>query len=222
MRIEIADFLSPEEARACRERLTAATWTDGRATAGDLAVRVKANDQLADNDPAGREISEMIMARLGQTPRFIAAALPLKVLPPRFNRYQDGGTYGRHIDNAIFVVPGTRSQIRSDLSATLFLSDPDDYDGGELVTGDARVKLPAGHLVLYPARTLHHVTPVSRGARIAAFFWVQSMVRDDQRRAALFELDEAIQELRMDHPDHPSAVRLTGLYHNLLRDWAEV
>ncbi len=220
--IHIADILTPAEARACREKLAAATWADGRATAGHLAVNAKANEQLADDDPAANELADLILARLGQSPHFIAAALPLKILRPRFNRYQNGGAYGEHIDNAIFAVPGTRTHIRSDLSATLFLSEPDSYEGGELVSGGRRAKLPAGHLVLYPASTLHHVTPVTKGARIAAFFWIQSMVRADHQRATLLDLDESIQALRIDRPDHPSIVRLTGLYHNLLRDWAEV
>lgn len=222
MLIEIVEVLSPEEARRCRERLEAGTWQDGRLTAGHLAAGVKTNEQLDDNDPLVKEMGEAILARLGQTPRFIAAALPFRILPPRFNRYQGGGGYGEHIDSAVFAVPGTRTHVRSDLSATLFLSEPEDYDGGELVSGGKRIKLPAGHMALYPARTLHHVAPVTRGARIASFFWVQSMVRDDNRRAELYELDEAIQALRTDHPDHPSIVRLTGLYHNLLRDRAEV
>ncbi len=220
--IEIADILTPEEARACRERLDAAGWADGRATAGHLAIHAKANEQLPDDDPAANELADLVLARLGQSPRFIAAALPLRILRPRFNRYRGGGAYGDHIDNGIFAVPGTRTHIRSDLSATLFLSDPDSYEGGELVSGGRRVKLPAGHLILYPASTLHHVTPVTKGARIAAFFWIQSMIRADHRRAMLLDLDESIQKLRIDHPDHPSIVRLTGLYHNLLRDWAEV
>lgn len=222
MLIEIAEVLSTGEARRFRELLEAAAWQDGRATAGHLAAGVKSNEQLDDGDPLVKELGEAILSRLGQTPRFIAAALPFRILPPRFNRYRDGGGYGDHIDNAVFAVPGTRTHVRSDLSATLFLSEPDEYDGGELVSGGRRIKLPAGHMVLYPARTLHHVTPVTRGARIASFFWIQSMVRDDSRRSALFELDESIQAMRMDHPDHPSIVRLTGLYHNLLRDWAEV
>lgn len=220
--IEIAAVLTPEEARQFRARLERAAWRDGRATAGHLAVNVKANEQLADDDAIAKELADLVIDRLGRAPRFIAAALPLKILRPRFNRYRSGGSYGEHIDNAVLAVPGTGAHVRSDLSATLFLSDPDDYDGGELVSGGRSVKLPAGHLILYPASTLHRVTPVTRGARLAAFFWVQSMVREDHRRAMLFELDESIQALRGDHPDHPSVVRLTGLYHNLLRNWAEV
>lgn len=222
MLIEIAEVLSLQEVRRFRERLDSATWHDGRATAGSVAAGVKTNEQLDEHDPLVAEMGEAILSRLGQTPRFIAAALPFKILPPRFNRYRDGGGYGDHIDNAVFAVPGTRTPIRSDLSATLFLSDPDEYDGGELISENRQVKLPAGHMVLYSARTLHRVAPVTRGVRLASFFWVQSLVRDDDRRDELFELDEAIQALRADHPDHPSIVRLTGLYHNLLRDRAEV
>lgn len=220
--LAIPDVLTSGEARAWRGRLEAAQWRDGRETAGHLAVHAKANEQLADDDPLAVELGELVLQRLGASPRFIATALPAKILRPRFNLYRGGGEYGEHIDNAVFAVPGTGQRVRSDLSATLFLSEPDDYDGGELVSGGARVKLPAGQLILYPASTLHHVTPVTRGARIAAFFWIQSMVREDHRRAMLFDLDEAIQALRMDSPDHPSVVRLTGLYHNLLRDWADV
>src|SRR5690606_32901391 len=217
MMITIPDFLTPDEVRQCREVLEKASWQDGRATAGDLAAKVKANLQLAPDHPLTRQLGDFILERLGRNDRFMAAALPLKVLPPRFNRYAGGGTYGDHIDNAIFVVPGTPHRIRSDLSATLFLSDPDEYDGGELVVesgfGSRRVKLPAGHMVLYPATTLHRVTPVTRGARFAAFFWIQSMVRDLQRRAMLLELDESIQALGAVVPDDPTLVRLTGLYH---------
>lgn len=220
--VEIAAVLTPEEARQCRARLGSAQWRDGRATAGHLAVNVKANQQLADDDPIAKELADLIIDRLGKAPRFIAAALPLKILRPRFNRYQDGGNYGEHIDNAVLAVPGTGAHVRSDLSATLFLSDPDDYEGGELISGGCNVKLPAGHMILYSAGTLHRVAPVTRGARLAAFFWVQSMVREDAHRAQLFELDETIQALRADHPDHPSIIRLTGLYHNLLRGWAQV
>lgn len=220
--IEIAAVLTPEEARQCRARLEGARWRDGRATAGHLAVSVKANEQLADDDPVAKELADLVIDRLGKAPRFIAAALPLKILRPRFNRYQGGGSYGAHIDNAVLAVPGTGAHVRSDLSATLFLSDPDDYDGGDLTSGECSVKLPAGHMILYSAGTLHQVAPVTRGARLAAFFWVQSMVREDNHRAQLFELDESIQALRADHPDHPSIVRLTGLYHNLLRGWAQV
>jgi PKHD-type hydroxylase len=220
--VEIAAVLTPEEARQCRARLDSAQWHDGRSTAGHLAVNVKANEQLADDDPVAKDLADLVIDRLGKAPRFIAAALPLRILRPRFNRYQGGGSYGEHVDNAVLAVPGTGAHVRSDLSATLFLSDPEDYEGGELISDGRNVKLPAGHMILYSAGTLHRVAPVTRGARLAAFFWIQSMVREDARRAQLFELDETIQALRADHPGHPSIIRLTGLYHNLLRGWAQV
>lgn len=224
MIIQIADVLTAEEARQCRERLETANWIDGRATAGSVAAQAKANEQLAEDDQTGREIGDFILGRLGRSERFMAAALPLKVLPPRFNRYRDNGTYGSHIDAAIFTVPGTPHRIRSDLSATLFFSDPEAYDGGELTiespSGSQRIKLPAGHMVLYPAASLHHVTPVSRGVRYAGFFWVQSLVREENRRRMLLDLDDTIRSLAAETPGQPAVVRLTGLYHNLLRDWA--
>lgn len=224
MIFEIADVLTTDEVRQCRERLLTAQWQDGRATAGSVAVHAKSNEQLAEDDPLCRQLGEFILSRLGQCERFLAAALPLKVLPPRFNRYTGNGTYGSHIDAAIFSVPGTPHRIRSDLSATLFFSDPDTYDGGELeiegAFGRRQFKLPAGHMILYPSTTLHRVTPVTRGARYAAFFWIQSLVREDNRRAMLLELDDTIRSLAMEKADHPAVVRLTGLYHNLLRDWA--
>lgn len=224
MMLEIPAVLTPQEARQCRDALARAAWQDGRQTAGPMAARAKDNQQLADDDPLAVQLGDLILQRLGASPRFMAAALPLKVLPPRFNRYAGGGSYGDHIDNAVFSVPGTPHRIRSDLSATVFLSEPDDYDGGELtVQGERerhRFKLPAGHMVLYSATTLHHVTPVSRGMRIAAFFWIQSLVRADDQRAMLLELDDTIQALGASAPGDPALVRLTGLYHNLLRHWA--
>jgi PKHD-type hydroxylase len=224
MMLEIPDVLTPEEARHGRELLEKANWRDGRDTAGHLAARVKANQQLADDDPLAVQLSSFLLERLGAVDRFVAAALPLKVLPPRFNRYVGSGSYGDHVDNAIFGVPGTPHRIRGDMSATLFFSDADQYDGGELVIQGEfdrhRVKLPAGHMILYPAGTLHQVTPVTRGARLAAFFWIQSLVREDNRRGMLLELDDTIQTLALETPDSPAVVRLTALYHNLLRDWA--
>ncbi|CAD5107968.1 Fe2+-dependent dioxygenase [Zestomonas carbonaria] len=224
MLLTIPDVLPPEQLRQCRAALEQADWQDGRQTAGHIAVAAKANQQLAQNDPLVQQIGDFILECLGQCPRFIAAALPLKVLPPRFNRYAEGGTYGNHIDNAIFSVPGTPHRIRADLSATLFFSEPDEYEGGELVIEDSygshRVKLPAGHLVLYPSGSLHRVEPVTRGARLAAFFWIQSLVREDNQRAMLLELDDAIQALTREVPDSPELVRLTGVYHNLLRHWS--
>jgi PKHD-type hydroxylase len=168
----------------------------------------------------------MVVAALQRSPLFVSAALPLRVFPPLFNRYRGGQAFGTHVDNAIRQAPGTPHRLRTDLSATLFLSGPDEYQGGELVVEDTfgvhDVKLPAGHLILYPASSLHHVRPVTQGARLASFFWIQSMVRDDGARTLLFDLDTAIQGLGRDHPDHPSTVQLTGVYHNLLRRWAEL
>lgn len=221
----ISDVLTPDELKRFRELLGQAQWQDGRATAGHVAVRAKANEQLSHDDPLGQQLSEFLLERLGKISHFIAAALPLKVLPPRFNRYTGGGSYGDHIDNAIFSVPGAGARIRGDLSSTLFLSDPDDYDGGELIIQGEfarhQFKLPAGQMILYPASTFHQVTPVTRGARLAAFFWTQSLVREHSRRALLFELDNTIQALAQDSPEQPTVARLTGLYHNLLREWSQ-
>jgi PKHD-type hydroxylase len=187
---------------------------------------VKQNQQLPEDSPAARELGDLIVRALQQHPLFVAAALPLRVFPPLFNRYEGGGRFGNHVDNAIRQVPGTPLRLRTDLSATLFLTDPADYDGGELLVDDAygvhSVKLPAGHLVLYPSTSLHRVTPVTRGARISSFFWIQSLVRQDAHRTLLFDLDTAIQRVTQDMPDHPAAVQLTGVYHNLLRQWAEL
>lgn len=223
MMIEIPGVLGPEEAAGIRGRLEQAQWRDGTNSAGHVAARVKANFQLADDDPLGVELGNAIVDRLAATPRFIAAALPLKVLPPRFNMYTGAGAYGRHIDSAVFSVPGSRERVRSDLSATLFLSDPDSYEGGELVAEFGRtrerIKLPAGHMLLYPANMLHQVMPVTGGTRLAAFFWIQSLVREQTRRTMLLELDDSIQSLAARDADNPEIVPLTGLYHNLLREW---
>lgn len=225
MLIEIPAVFSPEETAGIRTRLDQAGWRDGAGTAGHVAARAKTNLQLADGDPLGSEIGAAIVERLAANPRFVAAALPLRILPPRFNLYTGGGAYGRHIDSAVFSAPGTRERVRSDLSATLFLSDPETYEGGELVAEFGmvreRVKLPAGHLLLYPANSLHQVMPVTGGARLAAFFWIQSLVRDQARRAMLLELDDSIQALAGRGANDDEVVRLTGLYHNLLREWAE-
>lgn len=221
----ISDVLTPDELKRFRELLAQAQWQDGRATAGHVAVRAKANEQLSQDDPLGQQLSEFLLERLGKISHFIAAALPLKVLPPRFNRYTGGGSYGDHIDNAIFSVPGAGVRIRGDLSSTLFLSEPGDYDGGELIIQGEfsrhQFKLPAGQMILYPASTFHQVTPVTRGARLAAFFWTQSLVREHSRRALLLELDNTIQALARDSSEQPAVARLTGLYHNLLREWSE-
>jgi len=226
MLLHIPDMLIGEPLQHACERLASAGWVNGRVTAGHQSARVKDNLQLPEDHPAARDLGELIMAALQRHPLFIAAALPLRVFPPLFNRYEEGQAFGSHVDNAVRQVPGTPHRIRTDLSATLFLSDPADYDGGELVVEDTygvhSVKLPAGHLVLYPSTSLHHVRPVTRGARIASFFWIQSMVRDDAERTLLFDLDTAIQRVSAVLPDHPAAVQLTGVYHNLLRRWADL
>jgi PKHD-type hydroxylase len=224
--VEIPDILTADEVARARQALAAADWVDGRVTAGHQSTRVKQNQQLPEDSPAARELGELIVRALQQNALFVAAALPLRVFPPLFNRYEGGGSFGNHVDNAIRQVPGTPLRLRTDLSATLFLTDPADYDGGELLIDDTygvhSVKLPAGHLVLYPSTSLHRVTPVTRGARVSSFFWIQSLVRQDAHRTLLFDLDTAIQRLNQDLPDHPSAVQLTGVYHNLLRQWAEL
>lgn len=224
MVVEIPELLSKAEVEEARAALMAADWVDGRTTAGHRAQNVKRNGQLSPDNPLARKLSDLILDRLARTPLFIAAALPLRILPPKFNRYEGGGAYGNHVDNAIFPVPGTMQHVRSDISSTLFLSDPDDYDGGDLVIedmfGEHRVKLPAGHLIVYPGSSLHRVTPVTRGTRLAAFFWTQSLVAADERRRTLFQLDNAIQSLSADHPDHASVDELTNVYHNLLRQWS--
>ena len=226
MLLQIPDVLPPDQVANIRQRLEAASWIDGRVTAGHQSARAKDNLQLPEDSPVARQIGDEILAALQSNPLFISAALPSHVFPPLFNRYQGGHSFGNHVDNAIRHVPGTPHRIRTDLSATLFFAGPDEYDGGELVIEDTygvhAVKLPAGHLVLYPSTSLHHVRPVTRGARLASFFWIQSMVRDDGERTLLFDLDSAIQLLTQSQVDHPVAVPLTGVYHNLLRRWAEV
>jgi PKHD-type hydroxylase len=223
--LQIPDVLTAEQLTNFRNMMAEAEWVDGRVTAGHQSMRAKNNLQMAGNDDAASGLGEMILAALERNPLFMSAALPAKVFPPLFNRYEEGQSFGTHVDNAIRQIPGTPERIRTDLSATLFFTGPDEYDGGELVVEDTygvhSVKLPAGHLILYPASSLHHVRPVTRGARVASFFWIQSMVRDDGQRMLLFDLDLAIQRLNQDAPDHPSAVQLTGVYHNLLRRWAD-
>src|SRR5215472_6737722 len=226
MLLPIADVLSADQIIAARNILDQAEWVDGRVTAGHQSARAKDNAQLPEDSDAARRLGEMVLGALSSSALFISAALPLRVFPPLFNRYADGQSFGTHVDNAIRQVTGTGHRIRTDLSATLFFSNPDEYDGGELVVEDTygvqSVKLPAGHMILYPATSLHHVRPVTRGARVASFFWIQSMIREDSGRTLLFDLDTAIQKLNVDHPSHPSAVQLTGVYHNLLRRWAEL
>jgi PKHD-type hydroxylase len=226
MLLPIPDVLTPEQVVRARQILDQAEWVDGRVTAGHQSVRTKDNMQLPEGSPAARELGALILGALEQNALFISAALPARVFPPLFNRYQGGQSFGTHVDNAIRQVRSTGHNIRTDLSATLFFAGPDEYDGGELVVEDTygtqSVKLPAGHLILYPATSLHHVRPVTRGARVASFFWIQSMIRDDGKRTLLFDLDVAIQRLNGDTANHPSAVQLTGVYHNLVRRWADV
>jgi PKHD-type hydroxylase len=223
MLLAIPDVLSKEQLASFRAALDGATWVDGRATAGHQSARAKHNVQLAEDDPLSVRLGAIVLDALDRNPLFVSAALPRRVFPPLFNRYAEGQSFGVHVDNAIRVVKGAGVRLRTDLSATLFLSDPEEYDGGELSIeggfGLQQVKLPAGHMVLYPASSLHRVEPVARGARLASFFWIQSMVRDDADRAVLFDLDQSIQRLA---PEHPSAIALTGVYHNLLRRWADV
>lgn len=226
MLLPIPDVLTPEQVAHARLFLDQAEWVDGRITAGHQSSRTKDNLQIPESHPVARQLGDMILNALGQNPLFISAALPQRVFPPLFNRYSGGQSFGTHVDNAIRQIGGTPVRIRTDLSATLFFTQPDEYEGGELVVEDTygthSVKLPAGHMVLYPATSLHHVRSVTRGSRVCSFFWVQSMIREDGQRTILFDLDMAIQRLNRDVPDHPTAVQFTGIYHNLLRQWAEV
>jgi PKHD-type hydroxylase len=226
MIITIPNVLAAEQVRDARALLDAAEWVDGKVTAGHQSARAKDNQQLPEDSPTARQIGNLILAALERNPRFVSAALPLKVFPPLFNRYAGGQSFGLHVDNAVRMVRGTPLRVRTDLSATLFLAEPAEYEGGELVIEDTygahSVKLPAGSMVLYPASSLHKVNAVTRGARVASFFWIQSMVREDAQRALLFDMDAAIQRMAQDRADHPSVVQLTGVYHNLLRMWAEV
>jgi len=226
MLLQIPEVLSAEQVGACREVLEKADWVDGRITAGHQSARAKDNLQLPEDHQDAKKLQNTILYALENNPLFMSAALPLKVFPPLFNRYQNGQSFGNHVDNAIRQSRTNGSTVRTDLSATLFLTEPEEYDGGELMVEDTfgvhSVKLPAGHMVLYPASSLHNVTPVTRGARVSSFFWIQSMLRDDGERTLLFDLDTAIQRLTLDLPDHPAAVQLTSVYHNLLRRWADV
>lgn len=226
MLLHVPNLLTKEQVAACRDRLDRAEWRDGRITAGAQSAKVKANLQIEEGSADARELGEMVVRALERNPLFIAAALPRHVFPPLFNRYESGMSFGTHIDNAIRQVPGTSHRIRTDVSATLFLSGPEEYEGGELVVEDSygahKVKLPAGDMVLYPATSLHNVSPVTAGVRLAAFFWVQSLVKDDGERSLLFDLDTAIRDLTQSGPDNPALVKLTGCYHNLLRRWSEL
>jgi len=226
MMLHVPDVLTAQEVRQLRVALDAADWTDGRETVGQQGARVKHNRQLPEHSTANRELAKAVLAALSRSALFFSAALPLRFVPPLFNRYEGGEHYGLHVDGAVRTLPGGGEQLRTDLSCTLFLCEPEDYDGGELEVVDTygthEVKLAAGDLILYPSSSLHRVQPVTRGVRVCSFFWLQSMVRDDQRRAMLFELDQTIQKLRGRIGDCEETVALTGQYHNLLRMWAEV
>lgn len=226
MLITIDKVLSKEQVHQFRQQLDAADWNDGAATAGTLAKSVKRNHQLDDNSELCIALGNQIVRTLSQTPLFISAALPRVIYPPKFNRYSDGGTYGAHVDSALMFLPGSNQQMRTDLSATLFLAEPDEYDGGELEIegpfGVQCVKLEAGDMVLYPSSSLHRVTPVTRGARVASFFWIESVVADESERTLLFDLDQSVQHIAPAFaPDDQRLVQLTGVYHNLLRRWAK-
>ena len=227
MLVHIPNVLTPDQVRHCREVMARANWVDGRVTAGHQSAQVKRNLQLPENTPEARELGDMVLAALNRNPLFMSAVLPKTIFPPLFNRYDADGemNFGSHVDNAIRTIPGTNVRVRTDVSSTLFLSSPGEYDGGELVVEDTygahSVKLPAGDMIVYPGTSVHHVTKVTRGSRIASFFWTESMIADVTRRAMMFDLDMSIIRLNADHPEHPSVVSLTSLYHNLLRQWAE-
>jgi len=226
MLLHVPDVLAPDQVAGLRRRLTDADWVDGRNTVGGQGARVKRNRQLDEFSPVGQELGRVVLQALLANPLYMSAALPRRHMPPLFNCYEDGEHYGLHVDGAIRSVPGTTLQMRTDLSCTLFLADPAEYDGGELeivdTYGTHEVKLPAGDLVLYPSGSLHRVHPVTRGARVASFFWVQSLVRDTAQRRMLFELDQNIQALRAQVGDNEAVLGLTGHYHNLVRAWSEV
>ncbi len=224
MMVVIPNVLNAEQVARCRDVMTRAAWVDGRVTAGHQSAQVKKNLQLPETAPEARELGDMVIEALARSNLFMSAVLPKQVFPPLFNRYDAGMTFGSHVDNSIRAGNGVR--IRTDVSSTLFISAPEDYDGGELVVEDTygqhSVKLPAGDMIVYPATSLHNVTPITRGSRIASFFWTQSMIRDESKRSLLFDMDMAIIKLNRDHQEHPSVVELTSVYHNLLRQWAEL
>ncbi|HEY0276267.1 MAG TPA: Fe2+-dependent dioxygenase [Paenirhodobacter sp.] len=227
MLVTIPDLLTPEEVAYIRQVLEGTQWIDGRNTAGDQAAKVKNNLQVPADSTEARELSAIVMRALGRNPTYSSAVLPLHLLPPMFNRYDAGMTFGAHVDGSIRVIPGVGQRIRTDVSTTIFLTPPEDYDGGELVVHDTygahTVKLPAGHAVVYPSTSLHSVTPVTRGSRWASFFWAQSMIRDDWQRHMLYDLDQSIMRIRAQLPDDdPAVTGLTAHYHNMIRHWAEM
>lgn len=226
MMVIIPNVLNAEQVARCRDVMTRAAWVDGRVTAGHQSAQVKNNLQLPETAPEARELGAVVIEALARSNLFMSAVLPKQVFPPLFNRYDAGMTFGSHVDNSIRGIPNSGMRIRTDVSSTLFISAPEDYDGGELVVEDTygqhSVKLPAGDMIVYPATSLHNVTPITRGSRIASFFWTQSMIRDESKRSLLFDMDMAIIKLNRDHQEHPSVVELTSVYHNLLRQWAEL
>jgi PKHD-type hydroxylase len=227
MLVQIPDLLTPNEVALCRATLKAADWVDGKVTAGAQSSEAKTNLQVPENSPQGRQLGDVVLRALGRNPIFTAAALPLRVFPPLFNRYDTGMGFESHVDNAIRFVTGANVRERTDISVTVFLTDLKDYDGGELIVedtyGEQSVRFPAGHAVLYPATSLHRVAPITRGSRWASFFWVQSMIKDDGKRRELYDLDRAITETRIALGDkHHASVALTAVYHNLIRRWSEL
>ncbi|HAK15295.1 Fe2+-dependent dioxygenase [Acinetobacter sp. SK-43] len=223
----IPNVLTKEQVAEFRKLMEAADWVGGKITAGTLSASVKRNQQLSESDPLTHQLSALVMDAIWKNPTFQAAALPKQMIPPLFNRYDEHESFGFHVDNSIRLVRGTHQQLRTDLSCTLFLSEPEEYDGGDLVIEDTygyhEVKLPAGDVVLYPSTSLHEVSSITRGTRFASFFWVQSLIRDDQKRHMLFNLDESIRQLRIDHGDaYPEVMKLTNIYHNLIRMWSEL
>ncbi|NHN88347.1 Fe2+-dependent dioxygenase [Acetobacter conturbans] len=227
MLVHIPNVLTAEDLAYCRKTLEESEWVDGKVTAGDQSAKAKHNLQIPQKSEVALELGDVILRALGQSALFTTVALPLRVFPPLFNRYDAGMQFRSHVDNAIRPLPETNFRIRTDVSSTLFLSDPEEYDGGELIIEDTygshSVKLPAGDLVLYPATSLHHVAPVTRGSRWASFFWTQSMVREDAKRTLLYNFDCSIIEVRKNlSDDHPAVLGLTATYHNLVREWAEL
>ncbi len=225
MMVHIPNVLTSEQLAHCRAVMQRADWIDGAATAGHQSRKVKHNLQLPEDSEAARELGGIVMGALARNALFVSAVLPQQVFPPLFNRYDAGMVFGSHVDNAIREHAASGLRVRTDVSSTLFISAPEDYDGGELVVedtyGNHSVKLPAGDMIVYPGTSVHNVTPITRGARIAAFFWTQSLIRDETKRALMFDLDMSIIALTRDHPEHPSVVQLTSIYHNLLRQWAQ-
>ncbi|MBQ0794524.1 MULTISPECIES: Fe2+-dependent dioxygenase [Zhongshania] len=225
MLVKIPAVLSKAEVAHCRRVMEAAEWVDGKVTAGYQSAKNKNNIQLAENSDAANQLGDIILAALAKNNLFMSAALPLKIFPPLFNCYQGGHSFGVHVDNAIRQVKGTAVKVRTDISMTLFFSEPEEYDGGELVIEDTygtqSIKLAAGDMILYPSTSLHRVTPVTKGRRLASFFWLQSMVASDEKRSLLYDMDMSIQNLSQGNEDHPAIIQLTGVYHNLLRQWAQ-